>query len=585
MKKISSFIFILLIGCFFAPLFSQDTIFAPSIKEGNQIIVNEIFMSGCAHGHICCQAGCSCCTELKRNQQFDTIIYPIKNGTIRLKIVERYMYANSHELYPVHYRFKDENGRLSQKWYDVFSSRFYHYYDAINLQNVAKEEPRELLVVDSLSDFNFLDLEGKTLPMPFISNTKLSDSLYLSSIIVNNQRLFGLSDGKGTKKGPLNIREIRPTTKLGYTIFQNTLGKFGMMDQYGNSILACIYDDLNDLSNNRFEAKLKGLHGVINEKGTFLYVENFRQVSIFSEGLAFIQKDENKIAYIDLNGKELFEIKAKWGYEFHDGLAAVFKNDKWGYINTKGELILDYQYYQALHFENGTAPVAVSKENGPNQWRLINKQGEFVSSESYYEIKEFKNGLAKVFKNGQGYGMIDTKGKEIITCKYFIDEYGTQEDWYVFEGLILKETGSNKTSFIVNRNGEKTVDLSPYIAGRYVHDPKRNNDYLPFIHVYTEKGEQQLLDLNGKPVLKQAYKSVQLFNDSILVVREENRSGFVYNLSTKKTILSFDKNQDVYNTSFGLIQIRKSEENSYYDTYSYYDYDGNLLKVFPQVVE
>lgn len=538
-------------------------------------------MSGCAHGHICCQAGCSCCTELQRNQVFDTIIYPKKNGSIRLKIIERYMFANSHELYPVHYRFEDENGRLSPKWYDVFSFRFYDYNDANNLRNVAKDEPRKLLVVDSLGDYNLLDLEGKTLPMLFISNTQLSDSLYLSSMIVNSQRFYGLSDGKGTKKGPLNILEIRPTTKLGYIIFQNSLGKFGMMDQTGNSILPCIYDELNDLSNKRFEAKLKGLHGVINEKGSFLYVEKFNHVSSFSEGLAFVQKDENKIAYIDLNGKELFEIKAKWGYEFHDGLAAVYKNDKWGYINTKGELIIDYQYFQALHFENGTAPVAVLKEYGPNKWRLINKQGEFISSESYYEIKEFKNGLAKVFKNGQGSGMIDTKGKEIIPCKYFIDEYGTQDDWYVFEGLILKETGSNKTSFVVNRKGEKIVDLSPFIAGRYVQNPNQNDTYLPFIHVYTEKGEQQLLDLNGKPVLKKDYKSVQLLNDSILVVRNENRSGFVYNLSTQKTILTFDKNQDVYNTSFGLIQIRKLEENGYYEAYSYYDYEGKELKVFP----
>lgn len=58
---------------------------------------------------------------------------------------------------------------------------------------------------------------------------------------------------------------------------------------------------------------------------------------------------------------------------FADGMAKVQKDGKWGFINTKGKLVIDYQYSNANYFDKGKAMVWLGNERF-----YINKQGKRV---------------------------------------------------------------------------------------------------------------------------------------------------------------------------------------------------------------
>ena len=60
-------------------------------------------------------------------------------------------------------------------------------------------------------------------------------------------------------------------------------------------------------------------------------------------------------------------------WSFNEGFAAVQKDGKWGYINTKGEQIVECKFDDAMGFNEGFAAVQKDGKRG-----YINTKGCFV---------------------------------------------------------------------------------------------------------------------------------------------------------------------------------------------------------------
>lgn len=96
-----------------------------------------------------------------------------------------------------------------------------------------------------------------------------------------------------------------------------------------------------------------------------------------------------KLLGIDNKGRELFEI---FFYDngpdyLADGLFRIIKNEKIGYANAKGEIIIEPRFDCALPFEEGLAKVSdnctIEKDGEysrwiSDDWYWINKKGERV---------------------------------------------------------------------------------------------------------------------------------------------------------------------------------------------------------------
>jgi hypothetical protein len=130
-------------------------------------------------------------------------------------------------------------------------------------------------------------------------------------------------------------------------------------------------------------------------------------------------REAGKRAAEEARKKAEFEwaIKPRFGEaeEFAaNGLARVWVNGKWGYINEKGEEVIKPRFDEAWLFAaNGLAPVKV---NG--KWGYINEKGKEVIKPRFDLVWSFAaNGLALVLVNGK-VGYLNEKGEEVIKPRF-----------------------------------------------------------------------------------------------------------------------------------------------------------------------
>ena len=70
-----------------------------------------------------------------------------------------------------------------------------------------------------------------------------------------------------------------------------------------------------------------------DNKGTFLFNKQFERVSAFSEDLALVVQND-KWGFINTKGEVVIPCVYDFAGGFSKGLAPVAQNDKYGYINT-----------------------------------------------------------------------------------------------------------------------------------------------------------------------------------------------------------------------------------------------------------
>lgn len=148
-----------------------------------------------------------------------------------------------------------------------------------------------------------------------------------------------------------------------------------------------------------------------------------------------------------------YEIKINPIYDevrvFLNELAPVKINNRWGYINKKGELVIPAKFEKVSHFNDDIARVQIETGEG-----FINKNGDFVIPPIFEKQKfiggGFSGSLAKVKQNGK-YGFINRKGKQIIP---FI--YDAASDFDTSETAIVT---FNKYSGIIDQQGNFILPL------------------------------------------------------------------------------------------------------------------------------
>lgn len=165
--------------------------------------------------------------------------------------------------------------------------------------------------------------------------------------------------------------------------------------------------------------------GYIDETGAMVIAPRFKFAYDFSEGLARVAL-EGVAGFIDLEGKVVIKIDA-WVGDFHEGLAAASMpggREPLGYIDRLGTMVIKPQYQFADDFSEGLAGVQVD-----DKWGFINRQGELVIAprfglrreqrhpENVISSGRFSEGLACV-RLGDLYGYIDKRGKFVIPPQF-----------------------------------------------------------------------------------------------------------------------------------------------------------------------
>lgn len=132
----------------------------------------------------------------------------------------------------------------------------------------------------------------------------------------------------------------------------------------------------------------------------------------------------------------------------------VYKDGKYGYIDTKGEFLIEPQYDLAYPFHGDFASVRINSDLYRNQ--IINTKGEILLDGYYVEFDEMCGNWLT------GDTLYNSKMEPIVSYDSIDKEFGTY--YYVYEDELNNETG------IIDCNGVKKFTLPVINDGDTVVD-------------------------------------------------------------------------------------------------------------------
>jgi WG containing repeat len=245
--------------------------------------------------------------------------------------------------------------------------------------------------------------------------------------------------------------------------------------------------------------------GIVSYQGL-----QFNNAGSFSEGLASVPINE-KCGYIDTTGKLVIPAKFDSASNFYQGLALIKTNGKWGYIDRTGNIAIAPQFDRASSFYDGLAIVQSKGKQG-----FIDRTGKPVIPLKFHSVSLFQDGLALVKFNGK-YGYIDLTGKFVIP-----PQFAVADDFH--EGVARIDGGSNGVYFIdrAGRRITKPGQLSSAFAAQ---------DGLIGVSKTDRPDGKELwgfIDLSGKQIIPFKFDGMDSFQEGLAVVVVNDKYGYIY---------------------------------------------------------
>ena len=91
-------------------------------------------------------------------------------------------------------------------------------------------------------------------------------------------------------------------------------------------------------------------------------------------------------------------------------------NDRYGYIDRDGNIVVEPEYYYAEEFTEGLATVSIGSIDG--KCGYIDKTGKMVIEPKFDDAYPFSEGLASV-EIDKKWGFIDKTGNIVVDFKYY----------------------------------------------------------------------------------------------------------------------------------------------------------------------
>ncbi len=153
-------------------------------------------------------------------------------------------------------------------------------------------------------------------------------------------------------------------------------------------------------------------------------------------------------------GKEIIPCQYDYACHFSEELALVKLGEKWGYIDSVGNVQIPFKFQKAEPFLNGKAYI---KEN--NLVGIIYNDGTYLIQPEYEEVKDLIYGYE--LRNGEKMGFYFSENNEIIPTKYvdiYTDGYYSncqlnEKHWDLYyRGKLLIDSMESKIQFFKNED-------------------------------------------------------------------------------------------------------------------------------------
>lgn len=295
-----------------------------------------------------------------------------------------------------------------------------------------------------------------------------------------------------------------------------------------------------------------------------------------AEWLADYKEPQNKWGYIDTKGNVLVEIKYDDVRDFKNGIAIVNYKGKWGYIDAKGSEIIKPSFLDAHEFDGNLALV----QSFDKKYFYIDRTGKKQFDCPAMNCADFKKGYALFNENGV-FGIVDSMGK--VTCQLTFTDISPLESgkfiaqegnyfgiadysgkWLVSPKYTLIKAPANgftrckKDNKYYFLNNELKEKLGPFDDATDFEDGHA---------AIARGGKYEIIDQNGKS-LYQSSNPLTAGGEGKWVLHEGEKSIFIDTKGNKLYNQTFD---NVYKFKDGIAGIQSGQG------WGYIDKDGNTI--------
>jgi hypothetical protein len=277
---------------------------------------------------------------------------------------------------------------------------------------------------------------------------------------------------------------------------------FGIINRLGEYVAEPVYDDIGENSEGLFYAMKDGNYGFINESGEVVIDLNYSDALDFRLGLAVVADSSGKKGLINKEGEAVTSFNYDWIESFSSiELPVRFRKDGLFGLLSRGGLELTDTLYTALgEFSEGLALAASEDRYG-----FLNTKADTVVDFSYTYKPEaltnskFVNGHAKVFQKDK-VGIIDSTEAKVFPAIF--------EDVGIFQGKLIPVKKRGKWGY---------SDLDVNLAIPYQFDFADN--FKDSLAIAGKEGRFGVIDTLGKVRVPFLFTGIE-WMDTLLLVQD-----------------------------------------------------------------
>jgi hypothetical protein len=317
--------------------------------------------------------------------------------------------------------------------------------------------------------------------------------------------------------------------------------KVGIIDRSGQVIFDVVFNDIGNFSEGLIYAQKDSLYGYYDKIGTQRIEPKYTEAFAFSKGIAKVQIRENQ-GYIDTYGSFIvppaytnihffndtllvFEENEKFGLmkrncqiidsakfdkigKLINDRAIVIKNGKIGYIDGKGQLILDFKfddYPNAIELSQFKGSYAVVKQNG--KFGVIEQFGKLIIPSNYNQLGSFSPLMA--YTKGKGWGFIDMSNNILIQPQFESAE-SFKNGFAIVEKMTLFG--------LIDSKGNVTVPL------KFTEVKLLDNDRL----IVSRGPNYGVYKVTGEEIVPVEYQQIRILNKELLLLTKAGEVNYLY---------------------------------------------------------
>ena len=326
----------------------------------------------------------------------------------------------------------------------------------------------------------------------------------------------------------------------------------GFIDSTGNFTVE--FADSVKFTDHQFQKGLLGVHcfgddaykgcAIVNKQGEFVVEANY-----------------NKLVKINVDGDNLYlqsvfplsfilDITENIDYGLLQQDSAIASYNEL-YSNMPGHLV-GAVYDSALGFHNGMC--AVKKDS---KWGFMDRSGELVIDAVYDSVQNFTEDSIALVRSGAKHIYISYDGSEILSVDSALSNFHCHRAAAIIGG----------TKCLIDKNGNKVCDLNVDKVYTFLKDN---------MATVIKNGKASKIDTLGNIVLQTKYEKIGSFIDGVAPVSLNDKYGYIDTAGKEIINVSFDGTEkDLHNENHKIRSVYHSIDGL--RCYSYYDLQGNLI--------